>query len=122
MARRKLPPRLSENRHFIASLLTEPSHETIARASTKEIRALQELLQNVKRGHFGSRPVTALKQAKRQAVGACLDAICQAKVPPAKVKSILLNGQKGSGAGGKILTDVLNSLLQLAPVILALIL
>lgn len=122
---RRLPPRLRENRNFIASLMTKPSRRTIAKATTKEIRCLQELLHNIKLGNFGKGPVKALSRARRQAVGKCLNTICHPSVPPAQVKAVLLNDQKGGGSGqnlGKLLENVLNTVTQLAPIILPLIL
>ena len=120
---RRLPPRLRENRNFITSLMTKPSRHTIQKASTKEIRCLQELLYNIKMGHFGKGPVKALSKSRREAVGKCLHRICHPSVPPAKVKAILLNEQGGSGVNlGKLLTNVINTVTQLAPIILPLIL
>ena len=125
---RRLPPRLRENRNFIASLMTKPSRRTIAKATTKEIRCLQELLHNIKLGNFGKGPVKALSRARRQAVGKCLNTICHPSVPPAQVKAVLLSDQKGGGGGGggknlgKLLENVLNTVTQLAPIILPLIL
>lgn len=125
---RRLPPRLRENRHFIASLITDPSVATIRKATTKQIRCLQELLHNIKLGHFGQGPVKVLNKTGRHVVGTCLQQICHPSVPPAKVKAILLKGsQKGGGSGGgenlgKLLTNVLNTVTQLAPIILPLIL
>lgn len=124
---RRLPPRLRENRNFIASLMTKPSRHIIENASTKEIRCLQELLHNIKLGHFGKGPVTALSKSNRLSVGKCLHQICHHSVPPAKVKQILLDGQTGGGSGGganlsKLLSNVINTVTQLAPIILPLIL
>ena len=120
---RRLPPRLRENRNFIASLMTNPSPQMIQKASTKEIRCLQELLYNMKLGHFGKAPVRALSKSRRAAVGQCLHTICHRSVPPAKVKATLLQGQTGKGVDmSKLLANVLNTVTQLAPVILPLLL
>lgn len=105
--------------------MTNPSHHRIAKATTKEIRCLQELLHNIKLGHFGKGPVKALSRSRREAVGKCLNRICHPSVPPAEVKAVLLNDQKGGGGGKnmtKLLENVLNTVTQLAPVILPLIL